>query len=104
MRGFIFQTMARALVGVTSLLEDVAFRSIESRLATSAIRAAPMSKTPPEAPTGAEVAERGKQTVDLRGVMSLMRNSAAPARHRIIDPAAGRAPPNHAARTSAGYP
>ena len=49
MRGFIFETMTRALVDVTSLLEDVAFRSIESRLATSAIRAAPMSKTPPEA-------------------------------------------------------
>lgn len=33
MRGFIFETMTRALVDVTSLLEDVAFRSIESRLA-----------------------------------------------------------------------
>lgn len=33
MRGFIFETMTRALVDVTSLLEDIAFRSIESRLA-----------------------------------------------------------------------
>lgn len=33
MRRFIFETMARALVDVTSLLEDVAFRTIESRLA-----------------------------------------------------------------------
>lgn len=33
MRGFIFETMIRALVDVTSLLEDVAFHSIERRLA-----------------------------------------------------------------------
>ncbi|HUH06310.1 MAG TPA: Crp/Fnr family transcriptional regulator [Egibacteraceae bacterium] len=33
MRGFIFETMTRALVDITSLLEDVAFRSVESRLA-----------------------------------------------------------------------
>lgn len=33
MRRFIFETMTRALVDVTSLLEDIAFRSIESRLA-----------------------------------------------------------------------
>ena len=33
MRRFIFETMTRALVDVTSLLEDVAFRGIESRLA-----------------------------------------------------------------------
>jgi CRP/FNR family transcriptional regulator len=32
MRNFIFETMTRALVDVTSLLEDVAFRTIESRL------------------------------------------------------------------------
>lgn len=32
-RTFIFETMARALVDVTSLLEDVAFRTMESRLA-----------------------------------------------------------------------
>ena len=32
MRSFIFETMTRALVDVTSLLEDVAFRTIESRL------------------------------------------------------------------------
>jgi CRP/FNR family transcriptional regulator len=31
-RNFIFETMIRALVDVTSLLEDVAFRTIESRL------------------------------------------------------------------------
>lgn len=33
MRKFIFETMARALVDVTTLLEDVAFRTMESRLA-----------------------------------------------------------------------
>lgn len=32
-RRFIFETVTRALVDVTSLLEDVAFRSMESRLA-----------------------------------------------------------------------
>jgi CRP/FNR family transcriptional regulator len=32
-RRFIFETMTRALVDVTTLLEDVAFRTIESRLA-----------------------------------------------------------------------
>ena len=32
MRSFIFETMTRSLVDVTSLLEDVAFRTIESRL------------------------------------------------------------------------
>jgi CRP/FNR family transcriptional regulator, anaerobic regulatory protein len=32
-RTFIFETMIRSLVDVTSLLEDVAFRSMESRLA-----------------------------------------------------------------------
>jgi CRP/FNR family transcriptional regulator len=33
MRSFIFETMTRALVDVTTLLEDVAFRTMESRLA-----------------------------------------------------------------------
>ena len=33
MRRFIFETMSRALVDVTTLLEDVAFRTMESRLA-----------------------------------------------------------------------
>lgn len=33
MRNFVFETMARALVDVTTLLEDVAFRTMESRLA-----------------------------------------------------------------------
>ena len=33
MRNFIYATMSRALVDVTVLLEDVAFRTIESRLA-----------------------------------------------------------------------
>lgn len=33
LRGFIFETTTRALIDVTSLLEDVAFRRIESRLA-----------------------------------------------------------------------
>jgi len=38
MRDFIFETMTRALVDVTSLLEDVAFRSIECRLAVLLIQ------------------------------------------------------------------
>ena len=38
MRGFIFETMTRALVDVTSLLEDVAFRSVETRLAVLLIQ------------------------------------------------------------------
>jgi CRP/FNR family transcriptional regulator, anaerobic regulatory protein len=33
MRRFIFETMRRALIDLTSLLEDVAFRTIDSRLA-----------------------------------------------------------------------
>jgi CRP/FNR family transcriptional regulator len=33
MRRYIFETVARALVDVTTLLEDVAFRTMESRLA-----------------------------------------------------------------------
>jgi CRP/FNR family transcriptional regulator len=33
MRAFIFETMTRALVDVATVLEDVAFRSMESRLA-----------------------------------------------------------------------
>lgn len=33
LRRYIFETMTRALIDVTSLLEDIAFRNIESRLA-----------------------------------------------------------------------
>ena len=38
MRGFIFETMTRALVDVTSLIEDVAFRSIDTRLAALLVK------------------------------------------------------------------
>ena len=34
MRAFIFETMTRALIDVTTLLEDVAFRTMEGRLAS----------------------------------------------------------------------
>jgi len=81
MRGFIFETMTRALVDVTSLLEDVAFRSIESRLAVLLVDHADDEQLirmrhediAAELGTAREVVSRTLESFERQGVIGLSR-------------------------------
>lgn len=81
MRGFIFETMTRALVDVTSLLEAVAFRSIESRLAALLVQHADdeglvrmrHEDIAAELGTAREVVSRILESFERQGVIGLAR-------------------------------
>jgi CRP/FNR family transcriptional regulator len=81
MRGFIFETMTRALVDVTSLLEDVAFRSIERRLAALLVQHAAdeglirmrHDDIAAELGTAREVVSRTLENFERQGVIALAR-------------------------------
>lgn len=81
MRVFIFETMTRALVDVTSLLEDVAFRSIESRLAALLVQHADdellirmrHEDIAAELGTAREVVSRILESFERQGVIGLAR-------------------------------
>jgi CRP/FNR family transcriptional regulator len=84
-RGFIFETMTRALVDVTSLLEDVAFRSIESRLAALLVDHADEEQLirmrhediAAELGTAREVVSRTLESFERQGVIGLSRGRIA---------------------------
>lgn len=81
MRRFIFETMTRALVDVTSLLEDVAFRSVESRLAVLLVDHADDEQLirmrhediAAELGTAREVVSRTLESFERQGVIGLSR-------------------------------
>ncbi len=81
MRRFIFETMTRTLVDVTSLLEDVAFRSIESRLAALLVQHADEEQLirmrhediAAELGTAREVVSRILESFERQGVIGLAR-------------------------------
>jgi len=81
MRGFIFETMIRALVDVTSLLEDVAFHSIERRLAALLVQHADDEQLirmrhediAAELGTAREVVSRTLESFERQGVIALAR-------------------------------
>jgi CRP/FNR family transcriptional regulator len=91
MRKFIFETMTRALVDVTTLLEDVAFRTMESRLAahllqhfaTARVISMRHEDIAAELGTAREVVSRLLENYERRGAINLsrgrveMRNEAA---------------------------
>lgn len=85
MRGFIFETMTRALVDVTSLLEDVAFRSIESRLAALLVQHADdeglirmrHEDIAAELGTAREVVSRILESFERQGIIGLARGRIA---------------------------
>lgn len=76
-RRFIFETMAQALVDVTSLLEDVAFRTMESRLAVLLLQHADMAGVismrhediAAELGTAREVVSRVLETFERKGAV-----------------------------------
>ena len=81
MRRFIFETMTRSLVDVTSLLEDVAFRTLESRLAKLLVRHAVEAHVirmrhediAAELGTAREVVSRVLEGFERRGAIALSR-------------------------------
>lgn len=81
LRRFIFDTMTRALVDVTSLLEDVAFRSMESRLAGLLLKHADDEQLirmrhediAAELGTAREVVSRILESLERHGVIGLSR-------------------------------
>jgi CRP/FNR family transcriptional regulator len=81
MRRFIFETMTRALVDVTTLLEDVAFRPMESRLAalllqhfaTAHVISMRHEDMAAELGTAREVVSRLLENYERRGVVNLSR-------------------------------
>jgi CRP/FNR family transcriptional regulator len=81
MRAFIFETMTRALTDVTALLEDVAFRSMEGRLASLLLQhfaAAPLismrhEDIAGELGTAREVVSRLLETFERSGAIKLSR-------------------------------
>jgi len=81
LRRFIFETMTRALVDVTSLLEDVAFRTIESRLAVVLLQHADANgqihmrheDIAAELGTAREVVSRLLEGLERRGAIVLSR-------------------------------
>ena len=91
MRAYIFETVTRGLVEVTTLLEDVAFRSLENRLAalllqhfeTSDVISMRHEDIAAELGTAREVVSRLLENYERRGAISLsrgrvkMRNEAA---------------------------
>jgi len=84
-RGFIFETTTRALVDVTTLLEDVAFRSIESRLAALLVDHAGAEQQismrhediAAELGTAREVVSRTLESFERQGVIALSRGRIA---------------------------
>jgi CRP/FNR family transcriptional regulator, anaerobic regulatory protein len=85
MRAFIFATMTRALVDVTTLLEDVAFRSVESRLASFLVRHATKEGVvllrhediASEMGTAREVVSRLLESYERTGAITLSRGRVA---------------------------
>jgi CRP/FNR family transcriptional regulator, anaerobic regulatory protein len=81
MREFIFETMTRALVDVTKLLEDVAFRTMESRLAavlllhldTEGVISMRHEDIAAELGTAREVVSRLLENYERRGAINLSR-------------------------------
>ena len=81
MRTFIFETMTRALVEVTTLLEDVAFRTMESRLAALLLQHFAMAGVismrhediAAELGTAREVVSRLLEKYERRGAIELSR-------------------------------
>jgi CRP/FNR family transcriptional regulator len=81
MRTFIFETMARALVEVATLLEDVAFRTMESRLAALLLQHFAISRVismrhediAAELGTAREVVSRLLENYERRGAINLSR-------------------------------
>lgn len=81
LRRFIFDTMTRALVDVTSLLEDVAFRSMEARLAGLLVKHADAEglirmrheDIAAELGTAREVVSRILESLERAGVIGLSR-------------------------------
>ena len=81
MRAFIFETMTRALTDVTTLLEDVAFRTMEGRLAGLLLQhfaTAPVIKMrhediAAELGTAREVVSRLLETYERIGAIALSR-------------------------------
>lgn len=81
MRTYIFETVARALVDVTTLLEDVAFRTMESRLgalllqhfATTDVISMRHEDIAAELGTAREVVSRLLENYERRGAVKLSR-------------------------------
>jgi CRP/FNR family transcriptional regulator len=81
MRRYIFETVTRALVDVTTLLEDVAFRPMESRLAavllqhfaTADVISMRHEDIAAELGTAREVVSRLLENYERRGAISLSR-------------------------------
>jgi CRP/FNR family transcriptional regulator len=81
MRSYIFETVARALVDVTTLLEDVAFRTMESRLgalllqhfATTDVISMRHEDIAAELGTAREVVSRLLENYERRGAVNLLR-------------------------------
>ncbi|MDQ6794748.1 MAG: Crp/Fnr family transcriptional regulator [Chloroflexota bacterium] len=81
MRRYIFETVARALVDVTTLLEDVAFRTMESRLAalllqhfaTADVISMRHEDIAAELGTAREVVSRLLENYERRGAINLSR-------------------------------
>lgn len=81
MRKFIFETMTRALADVTTLLEDVAFRTMESRLASLLLQHFVMARVismrhediAAELGTAREVVSRLLENYERRGAIHLSR-------------------------------
>jgi CRP/FNR family transcriptional regulator len=85
MRTFILETMTRALVDVTTLLEDVAFRTMESRLAALLLQHGDMAGVismrhediASELGTAREVVSRLLERYERRGAIHLSRGHIA---------------------------
>jgi CRP/FNR family transcriptional regulator len=81
LRRFTFETMARALVDVTTVIEDVAFRTMESRLATLLVQHADLGRVIPmrhediasELGTAREVVSRLLEGFERKGAITLAR-------------------------------
>lgn len=81
MRRFIFETMARALVEVATLLDDVAFRTMESRLAALLLQHFAIARVismrhedfAAELGTAREVVSRLLENYERRGAINLSR-------------------------------
>lgn len=81
MRTFIFETMTRALVDVTTLLEGIAFGTIESRLAALLLQHADIERVilmrhediAAELGTAREVVSRLLESYERRGAINLSR-------------------------------
>ncbi len=81
MRRYIFETVTRALVDVTTLLEDLAFRTMDSRLAalllehfaTADVISMRHEDIAAELGTAREVVSRLLETYERRGAVSLSR-------------------------------